>query len=220
MKKFVKPIIFGVVCLILSAVITIQLRITGTSESASSQEKITDNLKDQIFLLNEENTKLTEQLQKTTNALTQARAEASENDITSLEKSSLIKKYYTFLGYTDVYGEGLSIKYTPSKDENRFDIAQDLRYIVNELKNVGVEAISINGQRLVNTSSIEVVKNKIEINGQELKAPYTINVIGDSNMINNGITRPGGIVDLIKSSGVQIKIELKEKVEISKFSEV
>lgn len=220
MKRIFKPLIFGILCLILSIAITLQLRVTNTSESTSSQQKVTDNLRDQILLLNDENIKLTERLQTTTDNLSKIRDEAAENDSSDLEKSSLIKKYITFLGYTDVYGKGLSIKYIPKEDEYKSDTAKDLRDIVNELKNVGVEAISINGQRIINTSSIEMVRNKIEINNTEIEEPYIIEVIGDANMINNGITRPGGIIESIRSTGVKITINLKEKVKINKFSNV
>lgn len=220
MKQIVRPIIFGVLCLILTMLITIQLRLTSTSESTTSKTRVQDGLKDQIILLTDENTKLEKKLQDSNKSLTEARERASKNDSSNTETSELIKKYNTFLGYTDIYGEGLVITYTPYQNQNISSVAEDLRYIVNELKNVGVEAIAINGQRLVNSSSIENVKNKIEINEEELKAPYKIEVIGNAEMINNGIARPGGIVDFIKSSGVKLTIELKNKVEISKYAEV
>lgn len=220
MNKVIKSVVFCVLFFVLTMLITIQLRITATSESTTSKTRVQDNLKDQIILLNDENTKLEAKLENSTKSLAEARTRASENDTTNIEKSDMIKKYDIFLGYTDIYGEGLVINYMPSKNQDISIVAEDLRYIVNELKNVGVEAVAINGQRLVNSSSIVNVKNKIEVNNEELKSPYKIEVIGDSNMINNGITRPGGIIDLLKSSGVKITIDLKDKVQINKYSEV
>lgn len=220
MKSVFKYIILGVLCVLLTAGITVQLRVSRTSESASSKERVIDNLKDQIIMLNDENSKLEKKLQNSEENLTKARVAASENDATNKEISDLIKKYNTFSGYTNIYGEGLSIVYTPEKNEDVSDVAKDIRYIVNELRNVGVEAISINGQRMVNNSSIEAVKNKIEVNGENLSAPYIIDVIGDSDMINNGIARPGGIVDYIRLSGAKVIIELKNKVNINKFSTI
>ena len=220
MNKVIKSVVFCVLFFVLTMLITIQLRITATSESTTSKTRVQDNLKDQIILLNDENTKLEAKLENSTKSLAESRTRASENDTTNIEKSDMIKKYDTFLGYTDIYGEGLVINYMPSKNQDISIVAEDLRYIVNELKNVGVEAVAINGQRLVNSSSIVNVKNKIEVNNEELKSPYKIEVIGDSNMINNGITRPGGIIDLLKSSGVKITIDLKDKVQINKYSEV
>lgn len=220
MNKVFKPLVFGGLCVLLVTLIVMQLRVTENNDSTSSRQRILDGLKDQIIVLNDENDKLTNSLETVTSSLTEARTMAAQNDTESMQISELIKKYNTYIGNTDIYGQGVSIKYVPAKNENLDDVAKDLRYIVNELKNVGVEAISINDQRIVRDSSIEVVKNKIEINEEVLNAPYTIKAIGDSNMIYNGISRPGGIVDLLRASGVEISIELKDKVEISKKPEL
>lgn len=220
MKKFFKPVILGILCLILSIVITIQLRVTNTSGSRSSQQRRIDKLKDQIFSLSDQNTKMQAELQKSTQELEKARIRASENDASNLDKSYLISSYNTYLGNTDVYGKGVVITYNPKKGENAYDTAQILRIIVNELKNVGVEAISINKHRVVPSTAIEEVKNKIEINGSQINGPYVIHTIGDPGMIDNSIGRPGGIVDVINASGAVVKVEQKTNVEIDKYSDI
>ena len=206
--------------MVLSIVVTLQLRVTNTSGSRSSQQRRTDKLKDQIFALSDQNAKMQIELQKTTQELEKARTRASENDETNLEKSSLISSYNTYLGNSDVYGPGVTITYNPTKDENGFDTAQILRSIVNELKNVGVEAISINKHRVIPTTAIEQVKSKIEVNGSTINGPYVITAIGDASMIDSNISRPGGIVDVINLSGASIKVEQKANVEINKYDDV
>lgn len=220
MKKISAPIIFGILCLLLSFAITVQLKITNTSESETSQAKVTDKLKDQIIELNDENNKLVSKLQNTTEELTKIRDEAAENDSSTVEISELIKKYTILTGYTDVNGEGIIIKYTPSEDEYNADIAKDLRDIVNELKNVGIEAISINNQRLISTSAIEMVRNEIEINNVKLSAPYTIKAIGNSETINSSLIRPGGTIENIRNAGVKVDISLEKNIKITKYSEI
>lgn len=60
--------------------------------------------------------------------------------------------------------------------------------IVNDLFGVGAKAISINGQRLVTTSSIRLVSGlgpntELQVNTYPLQKPYVITAIGDvSNM--------------------------------------
>ena len=171
MKKIGRSIIFGVLCFTLSFAITIQLKVSKSSESKSSQTKITDGLKDQVLSLNDDNNKLSEKLQKTSNELSSIRDKAAENDSSTVELSNLIKKYTILTGRTDVSGQGIVLKYKETNDKYVTDIAKDLREIINEIKNAGAEAISINGQRLVETSSIEMVKNKIEVNGTEISSP-------------------------------------------------
>ena len=220
MKRFGKALVFGILCLILKFAITVQLRVSSLSESESSQTKITDKLKDEIFRLNDENVKLAEKFQNTTSELDDARNQAAQNDSSSKDTSELIKKYTIVSGKTDVTGQGIIIKYKPSDNEAKADMVKDLRDIVNEIKNAGAEAIEINNQRIVGTTAIEMVKNKIEINDTEVSENFIIKAIGDSNLMYSGLIRPGGTIENIKESGVSIEINSENAIKINKYNEI
>lgn len=220
MKKFGKALVFGILCLILTFAITVQLRVSSLSESESSQTKITDKLKDEIFRLNDENVKLAEKFQNTTSKLDDARNQAAQNDSSSKDTSELIKKYTIVSGKTDVTGQGIIIKYKPSDNEAKADMVKDLRDIVNEIKNAGAEAIEINNQRIVGTTAIEMVKNKIEINDTEVSGNFIIKAIGDSNLMYSGLIRPGGTIENIRESGVSIEINSENTIKINKYNEI
>lgn len=220
MKRFGKALVFGILCLILTFAITVQLRVSSLSESESSQTKITDKLKDEIFRLNDENVKLAEKFQNTTSELDDARNQAAQNDSSSKDTSELIKKYTIVSGKTDVTGQGIIIKYKPSDNEAKADMVKDLRDIVNEIKNAGAEAIEINNQRIVGTTAIEMVKNKIEINDTEVSKNFIIKAIGDSNLMYSGLIRPGGTIENIKESGVSIEINSENAIKINKYNEI
>lgn len=220
MKKFEKALVFGILCLILTFAITVQLRVSSLSESESSQTKITDKLKDEIFRLNDENVKLAEKFQNTTSELDDARNQAAQNDSSSKDTSELIKKYTIVSGKTDVTGQGIIIKYKPSDNEAKADMVKDLRDIVNEIKNAGAEAIEINNQRIVGTTAIEMVKNKIEINDTEVSGNFIIKAIGDSNLMYSGLIRPGGTIENIRESGVSIEINSENTIKINKYNEI
>ena len=197
-----------------------QLRVSSLSESESSQTKITDKLKDEIFRLNDENVKLAEKFQNTTSELDDARNQAAQNDSSSKDTSELIKKYTIVSGKTDVTGQGIIIKYKPSDNEAKADMVKDLRDIVNEIKNAGAEAIEINNQRIVGTTAIEMVKNKIEINDTEVSENFIIKAIGDSNLMYSGLIRPGGTIENIRESGVSIEINSENAIKINKYNEI
>ena len=220
MKRFGKALVFGILCLILTFAITVQLRVSSLSESESSQTKITDKLKDEIFRLNDENVKLAEKFQNTTSELDDARNQAAQNDSSSKDTSELIKKYTIVSGKTDVTGQGIIIKYKPSDNEAKADMVKDLRDIVNEIKNAGAEAIEINNQRIVGTTATEMVKNKIEINDTEVSENFIIKAIGDSNLMYSGLIRPGGTIENIKESGVSIEINSENAIKINKYNEI
>ena len=214
MKRFGKALVFGILCLILTFAITVQLRVSSLSESESSQTKITDKLKDEIFRLNDENVKLAEKFQNTTSELDDARNQAAQNDSSSKDTSELIKKYTIVSGKTDVTGQGIIIKYKPSDNEAKADMVKDLRDIVKEIK------IEINNQRIVGTTAIEMVKNKIEINDTEVSENFIIKAIGDSNLMYSGLIRPGGTIENIKESGVSIEINSENAIKINKYNEI
>ena len=173
-------------------------------------------LKDEIFRLNDENVKLAEKFQNTTSELDDARNQAAQNDSSSKDTSELIKKYTIVSGKTDVTGQGIIIKYKPSDNEAK----ADLRDIVNEIKNAGAEAIEINNQRIVGTTAIEMVKNKIEINDTEVSENFIIKAIGDSNLMYSGLIRPGGTIENIRESGVSIEINSENTIKINKYNEI
>lgn len=60
---------------------------------------------------------------------------------------------------------------------------EDLRLIVNELNAYGAKAIAINGQRVIITTAIRNVQDKIMVNTRPISPPYEFTVIGDPSML-------------------------------------
>ena len=58
--------------------------------------------------------------------------------------------------------------------------SQDVQAVVNALWRSGAEAISINGQRLVDTSAVLCVGNTLLLNGTVHSPPYVVSAIGAS----------------------------------------
>ena len=106
------------------------------------------------------------------------------------------------LGITDVEGPGLIITLnepenldSDSEEEAKQKISySELMLIVNYLKDAGAEAISINNQRIVNTTDIvEIGENStfIKINSQRVSPPYEIKVIGDAEYLKSTLIGVG-----------------------------
>lgn len=77
--------------------------------------------------------------------------------------------------------------------------ALDLQDLVNEVRNAGAEAISLNDQRIVINSVFMVgEKGTILLDGQSLRRPYRMQAIGDPDTIEGALLRPGGLVQLLK----------------------
>ena len=61
---------------------------------------------------------------------------------------------------------------------------EDLLYVVNDLKNAGAEAISVNGKRVIGSTSITCEGPVIMVNGQYIVPPFEILAIGDPDALN------------------------------------
>ena len=145
-----------------------------------------------------------------------------------MAKEEELGKNKVLLGLTDVTGEGIVIE---MEDAGKEDSAlfvesasaiihyEDLLSIVNELRNAGAEAIEINGQRVVNTSSITCEGTVIKINGEKIGSPFTIKAIGSQALLYVQMDRIGSYLEAIASEGIKIKdIRKENNITISRYN--
>jgi len=117
------------------------------------------------------------------------------------------------LGITDVKGEGITINILDGADLIH---QEDLIILIDELKNAGAEAISINGQRITNMSYLYCDGSVILLDNKKIGNPFTIKVIGNSETIYGAITRNKGYISTLENDGIEITIEKSANVEITK----
>ena len=117
------------------------------------------------------------------------------------------------LGTTDVHGEGIIINI---KDGNDLIHQEDIVILLDELKNAGAEAISVNEQRIVSNTYVYCDGSVILIDGVKIGNPFVIKAIGDSQTIYGAITRNKGYVATLTKDGIQVDVQKSEDIEISK----
>jgi uncharacterized protein YlxW (UPF0749 family) len=106
--------------------------------------------------------------------------------------------------------------------ENPNDILvhdSDLLLIINELKVAGAEIISVNGQRIMDESSISCSGYTVRINGQFYARPFIIKAIGDGSRMSAALIGPGGYGTLLKDWGLIFRVELVDNIVIPKYTE-
>ena len=117
------------------------------------------------------------------------------------------------LGTTDVHGEGIIININ---DGNDLIHQEDIVILLDELKNAGAEAISVNEQRIVSNTYVYCDGSVILIDGVKIGNPFVIKAIGDSQTIYGAITINKGYVATLTKDGIQVDVQKSENVEISK----
>lgn len=122
------------------------------------------------------------------------------------------------LGYKEVRGSGYIITMEDGQKkadeaENSMDSwlriihNEDMLKILNELRQNGAEAISINGQRVTETSEIFCSWAFISINGEKLPAPFVIKVIGDPEKLEAYVESEFNQLRNMKNRGIRMNLE-------------
>ena len=85
--------------------------------------------------------------------------------------------------------------------------ALDLQDMINELRNAGAEAISLNGQRLI-VGSVVVARSQggLVVDGLELERPYRFVAIGDPDGLQTALLRSGGLVALLRQNYPTLRV--------------
>lgn len=158
-----------------------------------------------------------------------AKAAANEDISRELEKQlfSDLELYGLASGTISAQGPGVEVLIDDgTRDleywENPNDILvhdSDLLLIINELKAAGAEMISVNGQRIVDGSSISCSGYTVRINGQFYARPFIIRAIGDGSRMSSALIGPGGYGTLLKEWGLIFKVTVKDDILIPKYAE-
>lgn len=216
--------------MILTMAICVQISTINTAtESIGTTLKDNSGLRDELLSMQGEYESLYKELEDKEKLLEETRQIAANNNEGDSKNEETIKNNQKLLGLTDVTGQGLIINLDENREINSEEVIningylvheEDLLYIVNELFNAGADAVSINDQRVVNTTSILCDGNIIRINGKMVGVPVTIKAIGYPERLDYALTRPGGYLDVMANDGVKVSVEKSENISIPKFDGV
>lgn len=226
MSRKMQALILGIICFVLTIMICIQIKTVnqnGTTVSMNQQEA---ELKSQVLKMKEKYENQYAELEKAEKELEKTRKNITSHNEELKSMEEKINKYNQILGMTDVKGKGVIITVQDGTTNgitlNANDlIVHDLNVlsIVNELKNAGAEAISINGERVVNTTAISCDGNVIVVNGEKISSPIEIRAIGLPEQLAT-LDRVGGTLQRFSELGKKVNLAKSQKVEIPKYTGV
>ena len=220
-------IVLGIMCLALTIGICVQIRSVKKTGTAVAKSYTENNLRAEVLKYKERYENKLEEIERLDEQLEVARTKATQNNSELESAENQIKQGNKMIGLTEVTGPGVIIKLSDSKVDasSVFDASQlvihdlDILNVINELKNAGAEAISINDQRIIPTTSFHCGGNIIVINGEKIGAPFTIKAIGYPETLAN-IERPGGYLDSMKNDTIEVKLTKDNNISIPKYTGV
>ena len=152
-----------VVCLItivMVASVSIQLKSVDEYKDANIEGLREDELKKQIASYKEKYEEAQTKYEENQNKIIEYKATETKNEEAEKLLNKELEQTRMLLGLTDVKGNGVTITLKDTFEEQY--TSENLRYLVNELKYAGAEAISINDNRIVNTTDIVTIIDKMD----------------------------------------------------------
>lgn len=217
--KITVTITIGIACLALATVMFMQFKMVNQTDINELEVMREDELRTELANWKAKYEDAESQYQEKTKKLEEYnKTEATEEETEGLVKNEL-EQVNLVLGRTDVEGQGITITLQENKDAEAGITSDNLNMIVNELKEAGAEAISINDERIINMSDmVDINESFIKINGQRIVAPYIIKAIGNQSYLESSLISNGGPVDEMKKIGQDVSITKSNKVIVPKYN--
>lgn len=218
-NKLVLSITIAIVAILLVTTTIIQFKSVDEYRKSNIEDLREDELKTQIASYKSKYEEAESQYQDNENKIKEYQATSNENEKTSKLLDDELEQQKTSLGLTDVTGEGVIITLTDTNDGTY--TSDRLRYLVNELKYAGAEAISINDNRVINLTDIVTINDSFIVMYGEVRisSPYVIKAIGDTTYLLSTLNmKNSGFVDLMKAENLQISVEQSKNITIKKYS--
>lgn len=220
--KIIMTITIGLLCFVLMAVMFMQFKIVNETDITSIETMRKSELTTELASWKQKYEEANDKYEETQSKLNEYKnsQQSSEESQKLLEEEAA--QINLILGKTDVEGEGVTITLKDVTDSKATDVSKiksdDLLTIVNALKQAGAEAISINDQRIINTTDIVYINDSfIKVNQQRILSPYVIKAIGNQAYLESALVGSGGYVDELKQLGHEINIEKSNRITINKY---
>jgi uncharacterized protein YlxW (UPF0749 family) len=183
----------------------------GQQERSSIAVRYNAPLTDAAFALQKEQNDLKVQLQDLRAQLDQIQSNAASQSGAATELQTQLADLKAQAGLSPLAGDGVMVQlddsHTVAAGAANLDQAichsTDLTDILNTAWRGGAQAISVNAQRVVSSTSVYCVGSTIMVNGTLLSPPFNIAVIGPQNGILSAFDDPNQLRDIKARRDVQ-----------------
>jgi uncharacterized protein YlxW (UPF0749 family) len=188
------------VAAILGLLVVVQLR--GQTGGSELQSKSAQELTSIITSQNTENDRLRAEVATLQNQLAELQADRS-NGATSVDQiESELGRIRAWTGLDAIAGRGVEI--TVNGDIH----AAAVNDLLNELRNAGAEAISIDDIRVIAMTSVSGVPGSLDVEGFLLRDPFKVRAIGRPETLVGSLTRVGGIIAQLSATNPDVLVDV------------
>ncbi len=215
--KIVITITIGLICFVLVYVMFLQFKVVEQTDLTEIETMQEQELKEALASWKSKYEDANEKLQETITKKNEYIEKINSNEEATELLESELKNANILLGKTNVKGEGVIV--TLENNDITQIVADDLVTLVNELKDAGAEAISINDQRITNmTDIVDISDRYILVNSQNITAPYVVKAIGNKTYLQSALSLKNiGFIDEYKAYNKTVKLDVRNNITINKY---
>lgn len=224
--SFSKSIIFSLVFLVLGFIMAYSYSLSQEEEAArnfdgksfSEEEK---RFRGELIEQQERNKSLREELQEKQATVQEYEDSFSDGENRFADYTEEAEALRRYIGILPVKGDGLKVTlqdgdYEPdSVNPNDYIVHESHVFqVINELYISGAQAISINGQRIHANSYIVCTGPVITVDGVQYPAPFTIEAIGEPDVLESSMKLSGGVMDQLVNDNIIVTLDAGQKISM------
>jgi uncharacterized protein YlxW (UPF0749 family) len=216
--KISRSLAITVICIILGLMIAWQYKsINYNQNTLNLENKRTEELKNDLILLQKRNNELTDAFQKLTEDYRSLEESISTGTGLAELYNEKLKKVRMIAGLLDVKGKGIIV--TIKSTEYARVHEEDVLDVVNELRAAGAQAICVNGERIVAMSEIRQTGKYIMINGSQLTSPFEVKAISEPDKLERSLMLLNGVAERLRNWQLEVAVNKAEEIIIPAISE-
>ncbi|MDR3645059.1 MAG: DUF881 domain-containing protein [Clostridia bacterium] len=227
-KRFPGYIALVAICFLLGFGLTLQIKSVYKNKSVVVDTEMAraDQLQKTINDQKDQNDALVKQVQSLQKTVSDYRDQAAKSGDADKTLNDQLTNAEILAGISAVQGPGVTITMNDSKvsassgtDASAFVIHDiDILQVLNELRDAGAEALSLNGERILATSEVRCAGNVVSVNDNRYAAPFIISAIGKPDQLKSALLMRDGIVDVLSQWGIEVDVATSAKIVINGYS--
>lgn len=206
MKSRSAQLLLTIVCFILGLLLVAQFR----TQRMTSRSLLSASSADQLAMISslvENNARLREEMEALEEQLSEYQQATGRAMLGALVQE--LNKIRIINGLVEVSGSGVEVTI-----DGPIGVV-DIQDLINELRNAGAEALTINGERLTLYSVIASTEDGVMIvNGMKPSRPYILQAIGQPETLETALLRRGGLIATLERNydGLAVSVIRRERM--------
>lgn len=225
-RGFSKSIIFSLVFLVLGFIMAYSFSQSQTEQNKSGYTggaffEQEERFRGQLIDQQERNKALRTELEDKQQAIRDYELSFSDGPDQFSAYAEKAESLRRFVGDLPVTGQGLIVTLQDgeyngnSENPNDYIVHESHVFqVINELYISGAQAIAVNGQRIDGNSYIVCTGPVITVDGVRYPAPFTIEAIGKSDVLESSMKLSGGVMDQLLNDNIIVTLDMGQKISM------